>query len=259
MLTPVKLGASQSHTVAVVNAAIPSSPLWSSDEPLGAGKAAAIFATARRLRTDAHGAGARKALRGKNLALLLTTPSGREMSPLHRAAQDLGARVAEVRFETDVSKQPDIGSLARLLGRMYDAIDCDTLPPSTIQRIEMEACVPVYAGLGRDDHPAKALADLLTLCELRSPPDSRTNLLFIGDPLTPRSSMFLSAARELGFSLQFSETSPPASNELGCVVDATHSPEWALFAKGRRIEEAPRTENHRCVIQTVLLDTIARA
>jgi ornithine carbamoyltransferase len=258
-LTPIKLGAGENHTVALVKAATSPSPIWSPGEPLSAGKTAAIFATARRLRAESHAGGARKSLRGKNLALLHTTPSGRELSPLHRAAQDLGARVAEVRFEADASKQPDIGALARLLGRMYDAIDCDTLPPSTIQRIEMEASVPVYAGLGLDNHPARALADLLTLCEHGSTPDSRTDLLFIGDPQTPRSSTFLWAARELGFALQLAEQGRPESSELGFVVDATNRPEWSLYAHGRLIEDSPRSANHCCVIQTVLLDTIPRA
>ena len=256
MLTPIKPVDGESHNVAHVNAAQSPTPLWSPDAPLGAGTTTAIFATARRLRADSHAGGAHKALRGKNLAMLLSTPSGREMSPLHRAAQDLGARVSQVRFEADDSKQHDIGILARLLGRMYDAIDCDALPQSTVQRIEMEASVPVYAGLGRDEHPARALADLLTLCEQGSKPDSQTNLLFIGDPLTPRSRTFLSAAREMGFSLRLAEMGRPAPNALAYVVDATHPPEWSMYAQGRLIEEVPRSENHRCVIQTMLLDSI---
>ncbi|MDM0107731.1 hypothetical protein QTH97_22485 [Variovorax sp. J22R24] len=258
-MTPIKPGAGESHTVAPVKAAHSPFPTWSLDEPLAAGQAAAVFETARRLRADSQTGEARKALHGKNLVLLLAAPPGRQISPLHRAAEDLGARVAEVRFEADASEQPDIGALARLLGRMYDAIDCDTLPPSTVQRIEMEASVPVYAGLGRDDHPAKALADLLTLCEHASTADSQTTLLFIGDPQPWRSSIFLSAARQLGFSLQLAETRRPEAKELPYVVDATHPPEWSLYAQGRLIEEAFRSENHRCVIQTVLLDTIPRA
>lgn len=255
-LTPIKLGAGESHTVACVKSVNFASQLWSPVD-MCAAKTAAILAAARRLRADARAGRTRKALRGKNLALLLGGPPGREMSPLHRAAQDLGARVAELRFEADAAKQPDIGALARLLGRMYNAIDCDTLAPSTVQRIEMEASVPVYAGLGRDDHPARAIADLLTLCDCGSTATSPTSLLFIGDPLPRRSSTFLSAARELGFSLQLTEIEQPAApHNSSCVVDARHPLEWSLYAQGRLVEEARRSENHRCVIQTVLLDSI---
>jgi ornithine carbamoyltransferase len=175
-------------------------------EPLLAGKVLAVFAAARRLRTDARAGTVGQPLRGKNVALLLDTPPGEETSALHRAAQALGARVAEVRFtepaasasaSASASGRDDIRTLARMLGRMYDAVDCGTLGPAAVRQIQQEAGVPVYAGLGRDDHPARTLADLMTRAEHRS-----------------------------------SRASP------------------------RLVDEALRSENHRCVMQMVLLDTI---
>ncbi len=79
---------------------------------------------------------------------------------------------------------------------------------------------------------------------------------FLGDPRTPRGSIFLAAARELGFALQVAEAGHGASNDAAYVVDATRPSTWSLHAEGRPIEEARRSANHRCVIQTVLLDTI---
>lgn len=260
MLMAVNAATGKRHTVTVVKDihSFPSRSL-SIDEPLLAGRIAALFAAARRLRADAHSGAVGKTLRGKNLALLQTVPPGRETSPLHRAAQDLGVRVAEVRFETGGPTQPDIGTLARLLGRMYDAIDCGALPPPTVQRIELEAGVPVYAGLGLDDHPARVLADLMTLCEHGSPPVPPGTILFLGDSQTGRSRAFLSAAREMGFALHVAEPGGSASNEATFVVDAMHSPHWSLHGSGHPIDEARRSENHRCVMQIVLLDTMAQA
>lgn len=243
--------------MAAVNTVSSSSRILSPDEPLVASKIQAGFAAARRLRADAHSGARRKALSGKNLALLLSTPSGPEMSPLHRAAQDLGARVSEVRFETDGSL-PDIGSLARLLGRLYDAIDCGALPDATVRGIELEAGVPVYAGLGLNDHPARMLADLMTLCEHAMPSASQPTLLFLGDPQTIRSRTFLSAAREMGFALRVVESGRPASNEA-FLVDATHPPQWSLYGPASPIDEDQRSTNHRCMMQTVLLDTMRPA
>ena len=261
MLIAVKAAKGKRHTVtAVKDIHSFASRSLSTDEPLLAGRIVALFAAARRLRADAHSGAAGKALHGKNLALLQTAAPGRETSPLHRAAQDLGARVAEVRFETDGPTRPDIGTLARLLGRMYDAIDCGALPPPTVQRIELEAGVPVYAGLGLDDHPARVLADLMTLCEDGSAPVPRGTILFLGDSQTGRSRAFLSAARQIGFALHVAEPGRPASNEATFVVDATQSPHWSLHGcSGAPIDEARRSENHRCVMQTVLLDTLAQA
>jgi ornithine carbamoyltransferase len=256
---PIKFAAPATPTVDAVKTFLsPSSRTWSPDEPPAAGTIVALFAAARRLRADSRAGAHGNALRGRNLALLLTQPSGPVISPVHRAAQDLGVRVAEVLFETDPAKQSEIGALARLLGRMYDAIDCGRLPPSTVQRIEREASVPVYAGLGLDHHPARIVADLLTLCEDASAPGPQPTLLFIGDPQTPRSLPFLAAARELGFALQIAETGHPASNDAAYVVDATRPRTWSLHAHGRPIEAARQSENHHCVIQTVLLDTIPR-
>jgi ornithine carbamoyltransferase len=256
---PVKFAALKRPTVgAVKTVSPPSARTWSPDEPPSAAKLVALFAAARRLRADARAGTNGNALRGRNLALLLTQPSGQVISPVHGAARDLGVRVAEVPFDTDPARQPEIGTLARLLGRMYDAIDCGRLPPSMVQSIEREANVPVYAGLGLDNHPARIVADLLTLCEDGSAPAPQTTLLFIGDPQMPRSIAFLAAARELGFALQVAEPGHPASNGATCVVDATRPQTWSLHVQGHPIEAARQSENHRCVIQTVLLDTIPR-
>jgi ornithine carbamoyltransferase len=256
---PVKFAAPGTPTVGAVKTfSSPSSRTLPPDEPPSAGRIVALFAAARRLRADSRAGANGNALRGRNLALLLTQPSGQVISPVHRAARDLGVRVAEVLFETDPARQSEIGTLARLLGRMYDAIDCGRLPPSMVQRIEREASVPVYAGLGLDHHPARIVADLLTLCEDGSAPGPQTTLLFIGDPQTPRSIAFLAAARELGFALQVTEPGHRASNDAAYVVDATRPQKWSLHAQGHPIEAARQSENHRCVIQTVLLDTIPR-
>lgn len=257
-LTAVKVADPKTSTVAAVTSDFSNARSWQPDEPLAAAKIIAVFAAVRRLRADANAGANGNALRGKNLALLLARPSGHEVSPLHRAARDLGARVAEIPFETDASSQVDNGTLARLLGRMYDAIDCDTLPLATVRMVEREAGVPVYAGLGLDDHPARAIADLLTLSEHGSPRTVKVGIAFFGDPRTPRASLFLAAARELGFALQVTEAGHAASNDAAYVVDATRPSTWSLHAEGRPIEEARRSANHRCVIQTVLLDTIPR-
>ena len=254
---PVKGRGDNRRNVRGVKAANPPLSIRSLDEPLVAAKIVALFASARRLRADSHAGATSKALRGKNLALLLATPAGRETSPLHQAAQELGVRVAEVRFEADGSGPRELGTLARLLGRLYDAIDCGALPPSIVQRIEQETSVPVYAGLGQDDHPARALADLMTLCERGSGAGGRTTVLFVGDPQTPRSAKFLSAAREMGFAPRISDAAHPPRNGAAFAVDA-RAPGWLLYAQGRPIEETLRSANHRSILQSVLLETIPR-
>ncbi|KWT94103.1 Ornithine carbamoyltransferase chain F [Variovorax sp. WDL1] len=201
-----------------------------------------------------------KPLRGKNIALLNGLSSGGEKSAVHCAALELGARVAEVMFTEpagSASSNDDLRTLARMLGRLYDAIDCGTMPSDAVLRIEREAGVPVYQGLGTDDHPARALADLMALCEHRPQTMSRASMLFLGDPRTLRGRAFLSAAREIGFEVQMASPFQAASNDAPFVVDATNAALWSLTTPSGPVNPAGLSANHRLVMQAVLLDTIA--
>ena len=219
----------------------------------------ATMTAAERLRAQARAGTAGQPLRGKNVALLLGLPTSGNIMSLRRAAQDLGARVAEVRFTEPAraaGERDDVLALARMLGRIYDAVDCEALAPATARRIEQEAGVPVYHGLCLEEHPARVLADLMTLRELRSPPGA--SILFLGDPKAPRGSRFVSAARAVGFDVLLGG-SQQASIDPNFLVDARHTAHWKLMATARQVDEVRRAENHRCVMQAVLLDTIVKA
>ena len=53
-------------------------------------------------------------------------------------------------------------------------------------------------------------------------------------------------------------TGQPASNDATFLVDARPA-HWSLLASARPLDEARRAENHRCMMQAVLLDTIVKA
>lgn len=254
---PVKSRIAAGPTFAVVTTGLSISP---HREPLAARNVLATLAAAERLRTHARAGTSGQPLRGKNLALLLGPSPCGDISTLRHAAQDLGARVAELRFTEPAEPAPgrdDVVALARILGRMYDAVDCEALAPATARRIEQDAGVPVYQGLCLDEHPARILADLMTLREYRSPPGA--SILFLGDSRTPRGSQFVSAARAAGFDVLVGGSGPLQSNDATFLVDARHSAHWSLLASARPLDEARRTENHRCVMQAVLLDSIVKA
>ena len=44
---------------------------------------------------------------------------------------------------------------------LYDAVDCEELPPGFARRLQAQLGVPVYDGLGRAGHPTALLADWL--------------------------------------------------------------------------------------------------
>jgi ornithine carbamoyltransferase len=116
--------------------------------PLDMAAADALLAAARGLQR-AEGA----PLLGKNIALMCgqaATDSGRAFS---EAATRLGARVARID-----PAQPDAGR-ARLIEHLYDAVDCEALPPGFAQELQERLAVPVFDGLARADHPMFALLD----------------------------------------------------------------------------------------------------
>lgn len=229
--------------------------------PLPGGSILQAFSAAERLRAGARAGTLGQPLRGKNLALLpRPDSSGAEIAALRRAAQDMGARVAELRFaapeEPAVPGRDDIRTLGRVLGRMYDAVDCGQLPPDAARAVEQDAAIPVYRGLSLDDHPARALADLMTLREHRSPLGA--SIVFLGDPTTARGRYFVAAAREAQFEVRIADRGQSARDEAAFLVDAMRSPRWSLMASACAIDEARRAENHRSVMQAVLLDTIGK-
>ncbi|VTU27694.1 Ornithine carbamoyltransferase chain F [Variovorax sp. PBL-H6] len=260
-MTGIKPGAAASPTFAFVKSALfdphVQAPLR---EPLLAKSIFETFVAVDRLRAGARAGALGHPLRGKNLALLLGPDSGAEVPVLRRAAQDLGARVAELRFtapaDPGAPARDDVRVLARMLGRMYDAVDCGHLPPAAARQVEQDAAVPVYRGLALDDHPARVVADLMTLREQRSPPGA--SILFLGDPSTVRGRRFVAAAREAEFDVRIAGRGQSTRDDATFLVDATHSPHWSLLASACPVDEARRAENHRSVIQAVLLDTIVK-
>jgi len=218
--------------------------------------AAGVIAAARRLKAGLHAGGLAPLLLGRNLALLCSAPDAAEASPLYRAATGLGARVALLRFE-DASRA-ELRDLSKMLGRMYDAIDCGAMAPALVRQIEQDAGVPVYAGLDREAHPARALADLMTLLERCPPSPPAPSIAFRGDPHGSRACAFLAGARQLGFVVHAGDESDAAEPPT-FRVDASQPACWTFRMPSAPPQDGGWAENHRLVLQAVLIGSIVRA
>ncbi|MGZ8260581.1 MAG: ornithine carbamoyltransferase [Caldimonas sp.] len=101
-------------------------------------------------------------LRGKKLALLSDSEDAAEAALFRSAASELGAHVSHIRPQlSDLSRPDDLQHTARLLGRLYDAIECQGLAPALVEVVGREAGVPVYDGLATERHPTAHLAGML--------------------------------------------------------------------------------------------------
>ncbi|MGH6648267.1 hypothetical protein [Aquabacterium sp.] len=95
-------------------------------------------------------------LKGANIALVCQEQdaASEDARVFERAATQLGARVARIR-SADVGQAgpADLGAMARLFGRLYDAVECQGVDEHVIQQLEAQAGIVVYHGIGLASHP----------------------------------------------------------------------------------------------------------
>jgi ornithine carbamoyltransferase len=118
---------------------------------------------------------------GKTLALLFEKRSTRTRCAFETAFGEEGGHPVFL-STTDIhlgSKEP-IEDTARVLGRMFDAIQFRGFKQETVESLARWSGIPVYNGLTDDWHPTQALADLMTLEESFGSLAGR-KLVYIGD------------------------------------------------------------------------------
>lgn len=140
----------------------PSRPFAHGGDPCATFNAHALLASAARLRRMACQGSGLRLLHGRNLALLCAAPEGEAQELFRRAATELGAQVAGIAFPLpDRSCASELQHAARLLGRLYDAVECQGLPVRLVRRLAREAGIPFFEGLACPAHPTAALCALL--------------------------------------------------------------------------------------------------
>jgi ornithine carbamoyltransferase len=118
-----------------------------------------VLATARALQDAAQAGGTPPALRGKKLGLWCEDGDASDAARFRRAAEALGAHVAHIRPSlTEQSTMRELQHTARVLGRLYDALECQGTASVLVHCIGREAGVPVYDGIACATHPLAALA-----------------------------------------------------------------------------------------------------
>src|SRR5579871_2610227 len=121
-------------------------------------------------------------LSGKNLALIFEKTSTRTRSAFEVAAYDQGAHVTYLDpTGSQLGHKESIADTARVLGRMYDAIEFRGSAHSDVEELAALAGVPVYNGLTDEWHPTQMLADFLTMHESRHRPYEEITYTYMGD------------------------------------------------------------------------------
>ena len=121
-------------------------------------------------------------LKGKNICLIFEKTSTRTMCAFEVAAYDQGAQVTYLGPSgSQIGHKESMKDTARVLGRMYDAIEYRGFGQELVEILAENAGVPVYNGLTDEFHPTQMLADLLTMREHCDRPLSDISYAYCGD------------------------------------------------------------------------------
>ncbi len=118
---------------------------------------------------------------GKSIALIFEKTSTRTRCAFVVAAADLGMHPTYLDPQgSQIGKKESIPDTARVLGRMFDAIEYRGFGQEIVEALAEYAGVPVYNGLTNEFHPTQILADFLTIREhLGALPGKK--LVYMGD------------------------------------------------------------------------------
>ncbi len=137
---------------------------------------------AARLKTEKREGRETRRLAGRSIALIFEKDSTRTRIGFEVAAYDQGAHVTYLGpTGSHVGRKESVRDTARVLGRVYDAIEFRGFHQSDVETLSRWAGVPVYNGLTDEDHPTQVLADLLTLREHVQRPLRDQAIAYVGD------------------------------------------------------------------------------
>ncbi|MCE7938799.1 ornithine carbamoyltransferase [bacterium] len=121
-------------------------------------------------------------LAGKNIVLIFEKTSTRTRCAFEVAAFDQGAHVTYLGPDSSqLGHKESVADTARVLGRMYDAIQFRGFAQDAVETLARHAGVPVYNGLTDRFHPTQVLADVLTMREHSPKPLDRIAYCYLGD------------------------------------------------------------------------------
>ncbi|MDR1467697.1 MAG: ornithine carbamoyltransferase [Spirochaetaceae bacterium] len=148
---------------------------WSKDE------IRFVLEMAKALKSEARKGVTNQRFAGKTLALLFEKRSTRTRCAFETAfGEEGGHPVFLSTQDIQLGGKESIEDTARVLGRMFSAIQFRGFKQSTVEALAQYSGVPVYNGLTDDCHPTQALADIMTF-EENFGVDSGKKLVFVGD------------------------------------------------------------------------------
>ena len=121
-------------------------------------------------------------LKGKEICLIFEKTSTRTRCAFEVACYDQGAHVTYLDpGGSQLGHKESFKDTARVLGRMYDAIEYRGASQAGVEILSEYAGVPVFNGLTDEYHPTQMLADVMTMREHSDKPVAEIKYAFFGD------------------------------------------------------------------------------
>ncbi|MFF5532063.1 ornithine carbamoyltransferase [Streptomyces cinerochromogenes] len=142
-------------------------------------------------------------LRGRNIALVFEKTSTRTRCAFEVAAADQGAHTTYLDpVGSQIGHKESVKDTARVLGRMFDAIEYRGDSQAKVEELAAHAGVPVYNGLTDDWHPTQMLADVLTMTEHSAKPLRKISFAYLGDARFNMGNSYLVTGALLGMDVR---------------------------------------------------------
>ena len=150
----------------------------------------------------------RPQLSGKAIALIFEKTSTRTRCAFEVAAGDQGARTTYLGPDgSQIGHKESMRDTARVLGRMYDAIEYRGFAQATVEELAANAGVPVYNGLTDTFHPTQSLCDVFTMTEHSRKPVQEISYCYLGDARNNMGNSLLAIGALMGMDVRLA--APP--------------------------------------------------
>ncbi len=134
-------------------------------------------------------------LQGKTLAMIFEKPSTRTRVSFEAGMLQLGGNAIFLNSnDLQLGRGETIADTAQVLSEYVDAIMIRTFEHEKIEELAKYASIPVINGLTEDFHPCQALADLLTIYEVKNKLKG-LKLVYVGDGNNVAHSLMIAAAK----------------------------------------------------------------
>src|SRR6516225_9043046 len=173
---------------------------------------------------------------GKEIALIFEKDSTRTRCAFEVAAYDQGAHVTFIGPSgSHMGHKETAKDTARVLGRMYDAIEYRGFKQTEAEELARWAGVPIYNGLTDEWHPTQILADFLTFREHISKPLNEVAFCYLGDARCNMADSYLIGGAKLGMDVRIAspkslwpreeivETARSIAGETGAEITTTEN------------------------------------